>query len=154
MFWDVVCVSRHDDTLYSGQIGSKKSSEIRGRFVGFAWNVGHCLTFKDLTDDTKRVICRSRVRLAKDGENNLKLDTEAGEVPERTFIKSKRDEEGDSVLLCQPYSGTTDNSLGVICKDFERQAMPHVPCESNKPSSNLRGLLASNLSRVRCVVVS
>ena len=99
MFWDVVCVSRCDDTSHSGQIGSKKSSEIHGRFVGFAWNVGHRLTFKVLTDDTKRVVCCSRVRLAKDGENNLKLDTEAGEVPQRTFIKSKHDDEGDSVRL-------------------------------------------------------
>ena len=98
LFWDVVYVQRYDDKQYKGQIGSQKSSEIRGRFVGFAWDVGHALTFKILTDDTKKVICRSRVRLAKDGENNLKLDVEAGAVPERVYIKSKRDESGDVTL--------------------------------------------------------
>ncbi len=81
LFWDVVYVTRYDDTSYHGQIGSEKSSEVRGRFVGFAWDVGHALTFKVLTDNTQRIICRSRVRLSKSGENNLKLDTKAGEVP-------------------------------------------------------------------------
>ena len=99
LFWDVVYVSRYDDDKYSGQIGSEKSSEIRGRFVGFAWNVGHALTFKVLTDDSRKIICRSRLRLAKDGENNLKLNKEAGAVPNRVFITSKRDAEGDNVVL-------------------------------------------------------
>ena len=35
MFWDVVYVSRYPDAHYSGQPGSQKSEEIRGRFVGF-----------------------------------------------------------------------------------------------------------------------
>ena len=57
LFWDVVYVARYNDHQYHGQIGSTKSSEICGRFVGFAWNVGHALTFKVLTDDTNKVIC-------------------------------------------------------------------------------------------------
>jgi len=64
LFWDVVYVERYKTHGYPNQVGSTKSSEIRGRFVGFAWNVGHALTFKVLTDDTRKVICRSRVRLA------------------------------------------------------------------------------------------
>ena len=99
MFWDIVYVSRHDDTQYRGQIGSEKSSEIRGRFVGFAWSVGHALTFKILTDDSQKVINRSRVRLSKDGENNLKLDAEAGEHPERECIHSKRDSEANNFTM-------------------------------------------------------
>ncbi len=98
MFWDVVYVSRYETSNYHGQIGSVKSSEIRGRFVGFAWNVGHALTFKVLTDDTKKIICRSRLRLAKDGENNLKLDTLAGAVPRREFINSRHDKQDNFVL--------------------------------------------------------
>ena len=93
LFWDVVYCERYEDHQYKGQVGSTKSSEIRGRFVGFGWHVGHALTFKILTDDTKKIIYRSRVRLAAEGVNNLKLDTEAGQVPERIFIKSKRDSE-------------------------------------------------------------
>ena len=72
-------------------IGDKKSSEIRGRSVGFSWDVGHALTFKILTDDTNKIISRSQLRLGKDGENNLRLEVEAGTVPERVYIHSKRD---------------------------------------------------------------
>ena len=99
IFWDVVYVPRYKDHDYSGQPGENKSSEIRGRFVGFAWHVGHQLTFKILTDDTNKIICRSRVRLAKEGVNNLKLDVEAGAIPERIYVRSKRDDEGDKVKL-------------------------------------------------------
>ena len=42
------------------------SREKRGRFVGISEHVGHALTYKILTDDTKRVIHRSNVRLADD----------------------------------------------------------------------------------------
>ena len=93
LFWDVVYVHRYKEKGYSGQPGSTKSDEIRGRFVGFAWSCGHELTFKILTDDTKKIIHRSRVRLAKEGVNNLKLDVESGAIPERVYIKSKRDDE-------------------------------------------------------------
>ena len=94
LFWDVVYVKRYKDSNYSGMIGDKKSSsEIRGRFVGFSWDVGHALTFKILTDDTNKIISRSQLRLGKDGENNLRLEVEAGAVPERVYIHSKRDSE-------------------------------------------------------------
>jgi hypothetical protein len=52
LFWDVVYIEHYKDHQYPNQVGSKKSSEIRVRFVGFAWNVGHALTFKVLTDDS------------------------------------------------------------------------------------------------------
>ena len=97
LFWDVVYVERYKQGDYKGMIGSTKSSEIRGRFVGFAWDVGHALTFKVLTDDTKKILCRSRVRLASDKENILtKLDEQTSSFPPRrkpdkVFIESKRD---------------------------------------------------------------
>ena len=96
IFWDIVYVNQYKDKEYHKQLGSKKSSEIRGRFVRFAWDVGHVLTFKVITDDTQKVISRSRLRLAKVRENNLKLDTEAGDIPERhptehVYFRSKRD---------------------------------------------------------------
>ena len=86
MFWDIVYVSRSKDATYNGEIGHEKSSEIRGRFVGFAWSVGHAITFKVLNDNTQKIICQSRVRLFKDGDNKLKLDAEAGANTKRTFI--------------------------------------------------------------------
>ena len=93
LFWDIVYVSRYKDSSYRGQPGSRKSDEIRGRFIGFAWTTGHAFTFKILTDDTKQIICRSRVRLAVDGENNLKLEAEAGNIPKRVYIRSKYDKD-------------------------------------------------------------
>ena len=39
------------------------------------------------------------MRLGKAGENNLRLEVEAGTVPERVYIHSKRDSEGDDVIL-------------------------------------------------------
>jgi len=111
LFWDIVYVARYKDRTYGSQIGSAKSSEIRGRFVGFAWSVGHGLTFKVLTDDSKKVISRSVLRLAKVGENNLKLDTEAGAVPQRVYIRSKRDKEGDDVIL--PTIDVSKNPIGI-----------------------------------------
>ena len=53
LFWDVVYCSRYPEHDYHEQVGSEKSDKIRGRFVGFAWDVGHALTFKVLTDDTR-----------------------------------------------------------------------------------------------------
>ena len=35
--------------------------EKRGRFVGVAENVGHIMTFRILTDDTRKIIPRSNV---------------------------------------------------------------------------------------------
>jgi hypothetical protein len=99
LFWDVVYVKRYKNKHYQGQVGSEESSEIRGRFVGFSKNVGHALTFKILTDDTQKIIHRSQVRLASVGENNLKLDMEAGAVPERIYIHSKRDHTDPDVVL-------------------------------------------------------
>ena len=117
MFWDVVYCARHKDTEYSDQIGSQKSNEIRGRFVGFAWDVGHALTFEILTDDTKNIISRSRVRLAMVGENNLKLDVEAGAIPELIYIRSKRDSETGDITL-----PTIDMSLNPFTTNLELPA--------------------------------
>ena len=51
------------------------SREGRGRFVGFADNVGHVMTFKVLTDDTQKVIYRSNIRSALSPlARNLRID--------------------------------------------------------------------------------
>ena len=119
LFWDVVYCSCCAENDYHEQVGSEKSDEIRGRFVGFAWDIGHTLTFKVLTDDTRRVIKRSRLRLSKSGENNLKLDAAAGAVPEHIYICSKRDDEGDGVTL-----PTIDMSMNPFIIDGEPAKPP------------------------------
>lgn len=56
------------------------------------------------TDDSRKIICCSQVRLAKEGENDLKLDslsadpTNGGKPSDAVFIRSKRDTEGDNLV--------------------------------------------------------
>jgi hypothetical protein len=140
LFWDVVYVKRCKDKDYHGQVGSKKSSEIRGRFVGFAKHVGHALTFKILTDDTQKVICQSQVRLASDGENNLKLEVEAGAVPERVYIKSQRaKKEGEFVLP------TVDTFAIPFVPDEEQPSETATPCP--KPTCRKPTIATMMMSR-------
>jgi len=70
VFWDVAHCARHANK----QPGSQKCQEIRGRFVGFAWDVGHKLTFLVLTDDSRKVIKLSVLCLANCPENEMRLD--------------------------------------------------------------------------------
>jgi hypothetical protein len=52
------------------------STEARGRFVGISEHVGHRMTFKVLTEDTREIIYRSEVRSALDHlDTNLRVDT-------------------------------------------------------------------------------
>ena len=59
LFWDIVYCDRYESSTYNGNIGHDKKAQIRGRFVGFSWDVGHKLTFKVLVIETQRVIRRS-----------------------------------------------------------------------------------------------
>ncbi len=88
-FWEPVYVAADDSKFPS------ESKEIRGHFVGIAENVGDALTFKVLTDDTKKIIARSNVRSAlTPGERNLRLGRLEGETdskPIKMHIRSSRD---------------------------------------------------------------
>jgi len=99
LFWDIVCVSRVDDNEYHRQIGSKKSSLVRRRMVGFAWNVGHGLTCEVLTDDTQQIICRSRLRLASDAENKVEEAQRIQPRKERFFLNSKHSFDDPTMTL-------------------------------------------------------
>ena len=70
MFWDIACCARYANK----QPGSQKGQESRGCFVGFAWDVGHKLTFLVLADDTQIVVKHSVLRLANCPENEMRLD--------------------------------------------------------------------------------
>ena len=100
MFWDVVYIERYPqmradkkDEVKTAKkpraVGSKFADELRGRFVGFAWNCGNALTFKILLDNSKVVVNRSIVRLANVTENNLRADVAAGATPTREYIRSR-----------------------------------------------------------------
>ena len=67
------------------------SREGKGRFVGISEHVGHALTFRILTDDTKRVIHRSNVRPADDPKDfNLRADLLLPyDRPVKQFVKGQ-----------------------------------------------------------------
>jgi len=88
-----------DDKEYHGQIGSKKSSLVRERMVGFASNVRHGLTYKVLTDDTQQIICHSRLRLASDAKNKIEEARRMQPSNNRFFLDSKHDFNDQSTVL-------------------------------------------------------
>jgi hypothetical protein len=73
-----------DETTFPSE-----SKELRGRWVGVSENVGHFMTYKILTDDTRRNIHRSNIRSAADpNARNLCLDLLNDKPPE--VIRSLR----------------------------------------------------------------
>jgi hypothetical protein len=85
LFYTPVCYLVDETTFPS------ESKELCGRWVGTSENVGHFMTYKILTDDTRRITHRSNVRLAADSyTRNLRLDPPNDEPPEviRSLHKS------------------------------------------------------------------
>jgi hypothetical protein len=101
---DISMITRfhfYEEVYYSEidpSFGSKKGTERRGWFVGFNEGVGHLMTFKILTRDTREIIYRSQVRSAvPEDSRNLRLSPPKRE---RVFIRSRHDGEGvDTVTL-------------------------------------------------------
>ena len=84
-----------------------ESTEGRGQWVGIAEHVGHAMTYKILTDDTKKVIYRSNVRSAlTKSDRNKCVDLLGGEEATPT-IKSSCDED-DSQRKPMPIFEPTD----------------------------------------------
>ena len=76
-FYDRVYIKRDESRGYGENYGSfpSASNEFSGRFVGFSEYVGHMMTYKVLTDDTRKVIFRSRIKLART-DPNARLDNQ------------------------------------------------------------------------------
>ena len=86
-FWDPV-YNKLDDSDFPSD-----STEGHGHWVGIAENVGHAMTYKILTDDTKKVIYRSNVHSALTKEDrNKRVDLLGGEEV-ASIIKSSNDED-------------------------------------------------------------
>ena len=67
--------------------------EKKGHFVGIAENIGHAMTYKILTDDTRKLICRSNIRSALDSSApNLRLDLSDGDYKDRMHTLSKENQ--------------------------------------------------------------
>ena len=99
-FWEPVYYKTTDASFPS------ESTEKLGRFVGIAEHVGHTLTFKVLTDDTQKVIFRSRIRSALDPtKRNHRVDPEPCMGSPSGTLKSKREHDGE-----EPSMATFDPS--------------------------------------------
>jgi hypothetical protein len=74
------------------------SREKRGRWVGIAEHVGHAMTFKILTNDTRKIIYHSNIRSALDPNSwNCHRDPLNDETPVTPIIQSRHDSaSGDS----------------------------------------------------------
>jgi hypothetical protein len=67
-----------DETTFPSE-----SKELRGQWVGVSENVGHFMTYKILTDDTRWIIHHSNIRLVADpNAGNLRLDWLNDKLPE------------------------------------------------------------------------
>jgi hypothetical protein len=79
------------------------SKELRGRWVGVSENVGHFMTHKILTDDTRSIIHHSNIRSAADSNSrNLRLDLLNDEPPEVIWSLGKASpasDHGEDLLL-------------------------------------------------------
>ena len=90
------------------------SPEAIGYMIGIAEHVGHQLTHRILTKDTKRILARSEVRPTKLGQNK-RLDFISGEdfvggQKIKTFVRSTLDNEHTD----QPNSEANENSKPVV----------------------------------------
>ena len=83
-FWQPVYISRHETKFPS-------SNEIKGRFAGFSKHVGHAYTYKVLTDDTRKIVHRSRLRPVKTIDNKI-VDIRPDDTSIKQFIHSKQDQ--------------------------------------------------------------
>jgi uncharacterized protein YoxC len=67
-----------DETTFPSE-----SKELRRQWVGVSKNVGHFMTYKILTDDTRQIIHHSNIRLVADpNARNLRLDPLNDKLPE------------------------------------------------------------------------
>jgi hypothetical protein len=80
-----------------------KTTESLGYFVGFAETVGHALTFKVYNAVTDKVVYRSRLRVVKDGEKNVRADPDP---PIKTVPTSDSNESPSPTLAQQEETET------------------------------------------------
>ena len=83
---------------YEGKPGFlSETSKALGHFVGFGESLGDVLTYKILSDESKKILYRSYVRSAiPDGEKNNRLDPTGGEPkPIVEIVKSPRSTKGE-----------------------------------------------------------
>ena len=105
----------------------------RDRFVGIAEHVVHFMTYKMLTNDTKKVIHQSNVRLADDPLTpNLSLDLFDGEKDSSNFVKSVQDVNQDqNMMVIKPEDMIGRTFLANLLDNREQHRARIVKCIDN-----------------------
>jgi hypothetical protein len=104
-----------------------KSKELRRQWVGVSKNVGHFMTYKILTDNTRRIIHHSNIRSAADpNARNLHLDLVNDELPEVIWSLHKASPASDH---------GEDFSLHSMESTDEHPYMESTPDPSERPST-------------------
>ena len=108
-------IYKHDNPSFPSD-----STERLGRFVGIAEHVGHALTFKILTEDSTKIIYRSRIRSAEDDlVCNNRIDPSLDSQEEK-IVKSKHDadlEKGAMMPTIDPHDLVGRTFLQQPCED-------------------------------------
>ena len=135
-FWEKVYYAT-DDKLSSGHKPSFPSDpgEKSGRFVGFAETVGDVFTYKILTDDTQKVIYRSEIRSAEQGNDLNRRIPPAPDEGEPTSKLGSTSAPGEEEFLKSPnrfsfddhgvYIDGNGEPLGSVFKTFTPDELLH-----------------------------
>jgi hypothetical protein len=77
-FYEPVYYAHYDSSTKTQPVDT--TSERLGYLAGFSANVGHAFTFLVVSHNTREVLHRSRLRSAKDGEQNLRSDVASNKI--------------------------------------------------------------------------
>ena len=113
-FYDKVYFKR--DESRGGEHFPSASDEVVGRFVGFSESVGHSMTYKVLTDDTLKVLYRSRIKLASINPN-LRLDNPN---PNQDNANTATDMDPNIADDGDTSNNSDDNTPSIINEDPQR----------------------------------
>ena len=98
-FWDKIYAKR--DESRGGKEFPSSSNEIACRFVGFSESVGHPMTYKILTLDTKQILYRSRIRLS-DAEPNLRAEADVTALKDDGPTNDVEKDKQQSIVQSKP----------------------------------------------------
>ena len=98
-FWDPVFIKR--DESRGGKQFPSNPNEVFCRFVGFSESVGHAMTYKVLTSDTRKVLYRSRVCLANESDN-LRARQPLPSAPDTDLSSLNSDAQGNTKVANLP----------------------------------------------------
>ena len=127
-FWEPIYYLIEDKQSFPSQ-----SQEKLGRFVSISETVGDSMTFKVLTDDTKKVIHRSTLRSAEDEKDkNKRLNPDPDPTEPIVFIKSTH----DSGNMKTPPSYSPDDLINrTYIKDFGDEKISNVTQKHTRDQS-------------------